>query len=254
MPGLALSLLMVFFAVLGVRAQDVLALAEMTSVFNLMVKDAYAGTNGFSARIIVSLGSVGQTPIGLPLTVRQSGSKLAAEYRFTDFGRFADQARQALRKLSVDEQVVVLDTKDKRIDILFPGIKGYIEMQSPPSLTHLIEEMQRNMERVVVGNEVWQEHTCEKVNLIDPGHTNVTASVWERIDLDHFPVKIELLKKDQPMTMCAESVELSRPSASIFEVPPGFTRYATYAEVTKAATRIAQEKAGPPTQDAGKSN
>jgi hypothetical protein len=65
---------------------------------------------------------------------------------------------------------------------------------------------------------------------------------WNRLDLDRFPVRIEITRPGNAMVLTADFVQFRNGAAAVFEVPPGFTRYATSGEIVKAMTRKDRER------------
>src|SRR5947207_9036595 len=132
----------------------------------------------------------------MELRIFQSNSVLASELDFSEMKNFPPRAREKLRQLGIDRQATILDTANRRLDIIFPRLAAYVEMELAGELDGMVRDMNRlPMDRVSLGRETWQEHLCDKWRLSERGKTNGAALVWERPDLDHFPVKVEVLAR-----------------------------------------------------------
>src|SRR5213075_2978385 len=117
----------IFAAVLTARGQDVPDVAKGAIAFNLSIKRAYTGTNAFSAKIGVSFNS--EQSMGMELRIFQSNSVLASELDFSEMKNFPPRAREKLRELGIDRQATILDTANRRLDIIFPRLAAYVEME-----------------------------------------------------------------------------------------------------------------------------
>jgi hypothetical protein len=60
---------------------------------------------------------------------------------------------------------------------------------------------------------------------------------WNRPDLDKFPIKIAVTRSSDATVLTTDSVDFRNGVSTGFEVPAGFVRYATSAEVIKAMER-----------------
>jgi hypothetical protein len=49
--------------------------------------------------------------------------------------------------------------------------------------------------------------------------------VWKATDLNEFPIKIEAKEQGQAIIVLYKKISLTKPSASQFEPPVGFTKY-----------------------------
>ena len=83
------------------------------------------------------------------------------------------------------------------------------------------------MELTELGKETVAGHPCveNKVIVTDAkGGTN-EFTVWNATDLKNFPVKIVQAEQGSEITMLFKNVALTKPAASVFDVPASYTRY-----------------------------
>lgn len=172
---------------------DLLVPALGMATFSIIETSAYRGTNAFAAKVIVEVrtASAKQT---MPLTIQKSGQKTRAEVQLTDFGTFPTSARSALQRLSLERLVTIFDLTTKRLQVLLPDADAYLEIQAPSLMVELMDRDKVYL--VPLGIEDWQGHSCEKVQYNETGRTNRPAQpamvAWTRLDLDKFPVRIEI--------------------------------------------------------------
>jgi hypothetical protein len=221
---------------------DFLAAALGIATFGVIETKAYRGTNTFEAKLNVDSRSASGAK-QIPLTIQNSGPKTRTEARLTDFGTFPDSAKSEFRRMSLERVVTILDPTTKRLQILLPDAEAYLDIQAP---SLLIEMIDRRLSLVPLGTEVWLGHSCEKTQFTESGRTNPPTQAvmvaWNRLDLDRFPVRIEITRPGNAMVLTADFVQFRNGAAAVFEVPPGFTRYATSGEIVKAMTRKDRER------------
>src|SRR5688572_30812901 len=107
MQIMVISLALVVGAV-AAQSQDLLALAEGTVAFTLPFKKAYVGTNGFSARVEATFRNNRGTNTQFQM-VCQSGRKLRAGMRLSEFVRSSPAVQSAIKDLGLDEIITIVD-------------------------------------------------------------------------------------------------------------------------------------------------
>ena len=221
---------------------DFLAAARGMATFSVIETRAYQGTNTFETKLNVHLRTASGTQ-QIPLTIQKSGQKTRTEARLTDFGTFSDSAKSDLRRMSLERVVTILDPTTKRLQILLPDAEAYLDIHAPSELAEMIDS---RLSLVPIGTEDWQGHSCEKTQFNESGRTNSPTQAvmvaWNRFDLDGFPVRIEITRPGTALVLTADCVQFRNEAAAVFEVPPGFTRYATSGEIVKAMKRKDRER------------
>jgi hypothetical protein len=222
-----------------VHAQDLVRMAEVSFPFGMLLKTAYLETNAFTAKTIVELGEPHGESVSWPVTLRYSGLRLSSSFSLADLPRISAETRQRMRALSLDEVSTIVDLPTEQLTVMFPGVEGYLKMQLPAAGARLSQQLRKAqaIRKKLLGKEICQGVECQKVELIDPTTTNVTVIAW--IGADRFPMKLELASRDIKMAIRVQSVDMTNSIPN--EVPAQFVRYATSAEILKAATRRAED-------------
>lgn len=213
-----------------VSAQQLMPLAGAAFAFGAPFRVAYSqSTNGFTAKIEVSFASGTNRP--LPIVLRELGTRISAEIRFGDFMPSPDARRNA-QTLGIDELLVVIDTEKTNILFLFPKLQAFVELDPPADLADAITKTGRaHFDRIDLGTEWFDGSWCAKARFPDPTSPKVTATMWQRLDLHNFPVKIELGSKGDVMRIATKSVDFSKPPGTYFEASPDLKRCANAAEL-----------------------
>ncbi len=224
------------------NGQDVVSPAVQALGFNLAFQNAYGHTNGFTAKVHLSVLVTNAPPTVFPVTLCQSGKQIRSEVHLTEFGAISELKKKALRQAGLDEVVAIYQATPGRIIVLYPKLHAYVELPKQDSFLKKLDEMRnRKTTRTLIGEELFGGHLCRKVSIADPGDP-ASAAAWERPDLNGFPIKIEITRKTEVTRFEAVSVDLTTPPASKFELPDGYTRYENSQELVQAAVRLAKER------------
>jgi hypothetical protein len=223
----------------GAMAQDIMPLASMALAFTGTFQKA-CNTNEFSAQIQVEacFSAVNFTNT---LKIQQSGQILKTEFKLSEFVA-SDATRLALSRLDLNNVVVIIHVNTEQVVFLFPKMKGYFEAEASPQLSDLIKSFKdAKMDRTPLGEENIQGHTCQKIKLSEHSKTShSTAISWEQ-DNSGVPVQIEISRPNSSLKFRTLGFDSSRPPAIEFEVPLGYTKYASFAEVMQQAKKQLQE-------------
>lgn len=78
-----------------------------------------------------------------------------------------------------------------------------------------------------LGKETVEGHDCvkNKVVVTDKEGAKHESTVWNASDLKSFPVKIVTGEAGHPATILFKNITFTKPAASLFEPPSGFTKY-----------------------------
>jgi len=219
---------------------DFISAALGVAAFGLLETSAYLGTNAFEAKVMVDVCAASGARRTMPLTVQKSGQKTRTEARLVDFGMLPASVKAELQRLSLERLVAIFDSTTERLQIILPDADAYLEIQAPFALSEAVDNSTR-LSLVPLTTEEWQGHLCEKVQFSERGRTNLpvraTMVAWNRPDLDKFPIKIAVTRSSDATVLTTDSVDFRNGVSTGFEVPAGFVRYATSAEVIKAMER-----------------
>lgn len=122
--------------------------------------------------------------------------------------------------------IVVISRPDKKASyMIYPTMKMYMELPLKDAAS--TEAMSKyKVESTELGKETLLDHPCVKNKIVvtdDQGKKNESI-VWNATDLKSFPVKIETTEDGTKMTMIFKDVKLTKPDATLFEVPKDMQR------------------------------
>jgi hypothetical protein len=227
-----------------VSAQDFMPLAGGAFAFGAPYRVACPyTTNGVTAKIEVGFAS--DTNRVLPLVLRQFGTRVSTEMSLSDFIPSGDVKRTA-PALGIDNIIVVMDTQKTKILFLFPKLSGFVEVEPPSDLTDGIRQMSRvRIDKVGLGTEWIDGSWCAKAQFRDPSSPRVTGTMWQRLDLHDFPMKIELSSKGDVMKIVTKTVDFSKPAMTYFEPLQGAKQCTNFAELILFAKKSSTSSAIP---------
>jgi hypothetical protein len=134
------------------------------------------------------------------------------------------QAAAQMKAMGMDSLVSISRPDKSVVYIVYPGLQGYVEnpLTKGQGSTN---DFQTSV--TALGHETVDGHDCEKNKVVitdKEGQTN-NATVWNAVDLEKFPLKIETTEEQQTVTMHFTEVSMKKPDAANFEPPTGLTKY-----------------------------
>ncbi|MDD5140302.1 MAG: DUF4412 domain-containing protein [Verrucomicrobiales bacterium] len=135
------------------------------------------------------------------------------------------EAAEQMKSMGMD-QMVTLTRPDKNLAcIIYPGLESYAEMPLPAAKAGTNDNFK--IETTELGKDTVDGHPCVENKVIVTGNNGVTNefTVWNATDLKKFPVKIVHVEQGSETSMLFKNVSLTKPAASTFDVPAGYTRY-----------------------------
>lgn len=129
-----------------------------------------------------------------------------------------------MKAMGMDKMVTITLPQDKTAYLIYPDMQAYVEM---PVANTEADTNDFKMETTELGKETVDGHPCvkNKVVMTDPEGNQHESTVWNATDLNNFPVKIEQNGEGHQVTMMFKDIKLSKPDASLFKPPTGFTKY-----------------------------
>lgn len=142
------------------------------------------------------------------------------------------QAVAHMKAMGMDKVILVSRPDQKASYTIYPGPKAYLESSLPESRAADFNA-ERKLETTELAKEAVDGHPCVKNRavVIDKDNKQLESTTWNATDLKNFPIKIETTESGTPTTMSFKNVELSKPSASLFEPPADFTKYSNVMEM-----------------------
>ena len=134
-------------------------------------------------------------------------------------------AAEQMKAMGFDQMITLSLPEKKLAYLIYPGLQSYVETP----VTAVKDGTNDTFKAVVkeVGKETVDGHPCvqNKVIVTDGKGATNEFTVWNATDLKKFPVKIFHVEQGTEVTMLFKNVVLTKPAASAFEVPAGYTRY-----------------------------
>ena len=131
-----------------------------------------------------------------------------------------------MKAMGMDKMITVSLSQDKTAYVIYPDMHAYVQMsiQNPDAAK---PESDFKMETTELGKETVDGHPCikNKVVVTDQEGNQHESTVWNATDLKKFPIKIEQDEEGHQVTMLFKDINFSKPNASLFQPPTGYTKY-----------------------------
>lgn len=187
----------------------------------------------FSAKVDISaLVNPAEPPMHMEGNVACLDSKSRFEFDMTKItgtamppGAAAQMQRMGL------SPVVMLSLPEQSAYMIYPSLKAYVTMPTQdPDSTKPANDFK--LQTTELGGETVDGHPCLKYKAVVSGSSGqpLEATVWNATDLHKFPLKIERMVsgpdgRTVKTTMTFKDIDFSKPPASTFELPAGYTKY-----------------------------
>ncbi|HEV2691359.1 MAG TPA: DUF4412 domain-containing protein [Verrucomicrobiae bacterium] len=145
------------------------------------------------------------------------------------------EAAAQMKAMGMDTMVTISRPDKKTAYIIYTGMQSYVETPLTDA-TDTATADDFKTEITELGKETVDGHDCvkNKVVVSDKDGNKHESTVWDATDLKKFPVKIESTEQGRKTVMTFKNVTFSKPDAGNFEIPAGFTKYATPQEMVQA--------------------
>ena len=124
------------------------------------------------------------------------------------------------------DRIVFITKADKHAGfVVYPGLQSYVAV----TITNDVSDRYKICigKTVKMGKEEVDGHSCEKstVILTNSAGNQYVATVWNAVDLDNFPIKIESIENNHQIIWFYKNVSLSKPEPGLFEVASNYKLY-----------------------------
>ena len=193
--------------------------------------DQLFGTHqAFSAALEFQTTDASSNTIIMPGKLSLAGGKSRFEMNLSEMQNtnMPAEATAMMKSMGMDTLISISRPDKKLAYLIYPGLSSYAEM--PPSdKSASTDAADYKVETKELGRETVEGHSCIKnqVMVTDKDGTTHESTVWNAADLQNFPVKIVTTEQGQLSTMLFKKISFAPPAADIFEVPTGFTKYAS---------------------------
>lgn len=216
-----------------------------SSMMNSALLKLFGDHTAFSCKAEIHvLDAIQKETDVVPFTFAVADGKMRLDIDFTQIKNpdLPPAMIPTLKQIGMDQSSFVQRPDLKIVLGIYPHARAYSE--KPMSKDEISAyERTYTTTKEKIGRETVDGHACDKskVTLTDDKGAKHVATVWNATDLKDFPVQIQMTENNTTLIMKFRDVKLSRPDASRFEAPAGFTKYKSDEAVMAAAS-----KANPP--------
>ncbi len=198
-----------------------------------MVK--YFGDNpNFKADVEFQAKDMQGSDMSMPGKITFSEGKTRFEMNMDEMrsGNKKSAGAAQMKEMGMDRMIMITRPDKEVSDIIYPGMKAYVEMPIKKSAEAGKPE-DFKIEMTELGKETVDGHPCVKNKAVatDKEGNKHEATLWNATDLKKFPVKIEQNEQGQHVVMLFKNVEFSKPDAAQFEPPADLKKYTSMQEM-----------------------
>ncbi len=135
-------------------------------------------------------------------------------------------AADSLKQMGMSQIVSLIRPDKKAIYVIYPGQKSVLNMPMSPEDAAAAQKTP-SLQKTALGKETVAGHACvkNKVVITDDKGKTLEATTWNAADLKDFPVQIQTKESQNTSIVRFTDVQFTKPDASQFEVPAGYTQF-----------------------------
>lgn len=195
--------------------------------FDGAMKKLFGDNSAFTATLESQIKPKSDDTITMPGKIAFDSGKARLEMNLDEARglKLPPNAAAQMKSMGLDQMVTVSLPEKKLFYLIYPGLQSYLENPLPEATAGTNQNFK--VETTALGKETVVGHPCVESKVVvtdDKGATN-EFTVWNATDLKNFPVKIFRAGQNADITMSFTDVSFTKPSASLFDPPAGYTRY-----------------------------
>lgn len=195
--------------------------------FDAAMAKLFGDNSAFSAALEFQMKPATGDTVTMPGKISYDSGKARFEMSLSEIKgtKMPPEAAAQMKSMGMD-QIVALTRPDKNLTcLIYPGLESYAETPLPAAKAGTNDTCK--IEVTELGKETVDGHPCikNKAVVTDDKGEQRESTVWNASDLKKFPVKIIHVEQGSEITMLFKNVSLTKPAASAFDVPGGYTRY-----------------------------
>ena len=228
-----LTLTILGFGIFPVRAQ--LGGAPGIPQFGNGMEKLFGDNQTFSATLQMQMNNAG-SPLAMSGKMSFDKGSSRTEMDMADMkGGIPPEAVTMLKSAGLDRMVTVSQSGKKTVYVIYPGAQSYAEMTTSDSTATITNENSQ-IEITKLGEETVAGHPCvkNKAVITDKQGEKHQFTIWNATDLKNFPVKIEMNEQGNAITVSYQNISFSKPDASLFNPPTGYTKYDSVQEMMQS--------------------
>lgn len=186
----------------------------------------FGDNTGFTAGIETQIKQKSGDVIILPGKISFDSGKTRFEINMGDAKglKMPPGAAAQMKTMGLDQMTTITLPEKEMMYLIYPGLASYVANPLPPGSA---TNDDFKIETTELGKETVDGHPCveNKVVVTDDKNEPREFTVWNATDMNKFPVKIVHSEKGNEFTMTFNNLSLTKPVASAFEIPAGYTHY-----------------------------
>jgi hypothetical protein len=231
---LILTLAVLSFGIFPVRAQ--LGGTPGIPQFGNGMEKLFGDNQTFSATLQMQMNNAG-SPLTMSGKMSFDKGSSRTEMNMADMqgGGIPPEAMTMMKSAGLDRMVSISQSDKKTIFVVYPNAQAYAEMTTSDSTATTTNDNSQ-VEITKLGEETVAGHPCVKNKAVvtDKAGEKHEFTVWNATDLKNFPVKIEMNEQGNAITVSYQNISFSKPDASLFSPPTGYTKYGSAQEMMQA--------------------
>jgi outer membrane lipoprotein-sorting protein len=169
---------------------------------------------------------------GSPTTVSGKMAFDRGNSRFEmDIGGLPPAVASQMKTMGLDHMVAISQHDKNAVYVIYPHAQSYAQMTPPASVK--ASNADSKLDVTALGKETVDGHPCvkNKAILTDKQGQKHEFTVWNATDLKNFPIKIAMNEQGSAITVSYQDISFSKPAASEFNPPTGYTKYSSPQEL-----------------------
>jgi hypothetical protein len=197
----------------------------------------FGSIKGFSAKAEMTVNGP-QGEMTMTVAYEMLGGKIRMEMDMASMmgAKMPPEMGAQLKMMGLDRMVNIMLPEKQQLVIIYPGAQAYTEMPLPKAGPAADPAKESKVDYVEVGKETIDGHPCVKSKMtVNAGDGKTREGfVWTATDLKGFPLQIQFVDPQMPMTMRFKDVQMKEPDAAHFIPPADFTKYNSPQELMQA--------------------
>jgi hypothetical protein len=197
------------------------------SQFGGGMEKLFGDNHDFSATLEVQNKDASGGTLTIPgkLAFDQGNSRFEMNMSEMKGGKIPPSALAQMKSMGLDHVVSISLSDKKSVYVIYPNVQSYVQITSDTSA------VTTNADDAVVTTRLSEEtvagHPCVKNKAVvtDKQGEQHEFTVWNATDLKNFPIQIQMSVQGNTITMSYSDLNFSKPDASLFSPPTGYTRY-----------------------------
>jgi outer membrane lipoprotein-sorting protein len=199
------------------------------------VEKLFGENQTFSATMEMQMNSGNPITMSGKMSFDQGNSRFEMDMSEMKGGNIPPQAAAQMKSMGLDRMVTISQSDKKVIYMIYPNAQAYTEI-IPAASDSSATNGDAKVETTELGKETMDGHLCVKNKAVvtDKQGEKHEFIVWNATDLKNFPIKVQMNEQGNAMTMSYQDITFSKPDASLFVPPTGYTRYDSMQEMMQS--------------------